>query len=60
MTVESLRERTLSSDEHLSSDELDILLSLEEENSRRGHFVRIFPDVEAFQHVDSFFEVKRY
>jgi hypothetical protein len=48
MTVESLRERNLSGDEQLSSDEIDILLSLEEENARRGNFVLIFPDLEAF------------
>ena len=60
MTMERLRKGKLVGDEKLSSDELDILLGVEEEYARRGHFTRVYPDEEAFGQVDDFFEAKRY
>ena len=44
MTTEELKQKGgLHGSESLTNDELDMLLTLEEENSRRGNFQRIYP-----------------
>ena len=42
MNVEDLGDQ-LEGTEEFTEDEIDMLLELEEENSRRGHFERVFP-----------------
>lgn len=37
-----------------------MLLDLEEENCRKGNFIRVYPNVETAAEFDPFFEVKRY
>ena len=46
--------------ETLTEDEIDMLLDLEEENSRSGHFERIFPIESTMDYYSAFFENKRY
>lgn len=44
MTIDELkRNKGLSGSEHLTADEVNLFLDLEDENSRRGNFCRIFP-----------------
>lgn len=37
-----------------------MLLDLEEENCRKGNFIRAYPNLETAPDYDQFFEVKRY
>lgn len=61
MTLEELKyKKTLQGEETLSKDEIEMLLDLEEERSRKGNFEQVFPLVDNVQQYDRFFEVKRY
>ena len=42
--------------EDLTDDDYDVLADLEEENSRRGHFNRIFPLASNVDNYSNFFE----
>ena len=44
----------------MTEDEIDMLMELEEENSRRGHFERIFPEASNMAYYAQFFESKNY
>jgi hypothetical protein len=44
----------------MTNDELDMLLTLEEEHARRGNFQRIYPLVNNVQQFEQFFQTKRY
>lgn len=61
MTLEELKYKDkLNGKEDLTKDELDMLLDLEEEFSRRGNFQRVFPLASNVHFYEKFFEVKRY
>jgi len=47
MTLEELKyKKGLVGTEELSNDEIEMILELEEEHSRRGNFIRVYPLVE--------------
>ena len=50
----------LDGTEKLTKDELEMLMDLDEEFMRRGHFNRIFPSASLAFHYDNYFEFKRY
>jgi hypothetical protein len=50
----------LDGTEKLTKDELEMLMDLDEEFMRRGHFNRIFPSASLAFHYENFFEYKRY
>ena len=59
--LETLRShKPLRGNEELTKDEVDMLLELEEEYARRGHFQRVYPLQSNVQHYEQFFENKRY
>jgi hypothetical protein len=61
MSFEELKYKTgLTGNEELTKDELEMLLELEEEFSRRGNFHRVYPLMTNVQFYEKFFEVKRY
>jgi hypothetical protein len=51
---------TLNGKEKLSEDEIDMLLTFEEENSRRGNFTRVFPLASNLQYFEKYFETRHY
>ena len=51
MSLEQLKYRkNLTGSEQLTKDEIDMLLDLEEENYRKGNFVRAFPNESAYNY----------
>ncbi len=61
MSIDQLSKKgQLMGNEKLTDDELDMLLELEEEESRRGNFERIFPLSSSINHYSKFFETVRY
>lgn len=46
--------------EKLSKDEIELLMDLDEEFMRRGHFTRIFPVSHKAFFYEPYFEYKRY
>lgn len=50
----------LTGKEHLSKDELEMLMDLDEEFMRRGNFKRIFPLSSNVAYYEPFFESRRY
>ena len=51
---------TLNGKENLSEDEIDVLLTFEEENTRRGNFTRVFPLASNLQYFEKYFEKRHY
>ena len=63
MTIQDLMikdDGKLKGYESLTQDEINMLIELEEENSRRGNFERIFPAESNMDYYSKFFECKRY
>jgi len=61
MTYATIKENgSLDGTEKLTKDELEMLMDLDEEFMRRGHFNRIFPSSSLAFHYENFFEFKRY
>ena len=61
MTIDALRDNEgLTGEEQLTKDELEMLMDLEEEFSRRGNFLRVYPLASNVKFYEKFFEVKRY
>ena len=61
MTLEELLyKKKFTGGEQLTRDEIDMLLDIEEENHRRGHFDRVYPQPELLEPYEKFFEAKRY
>lgn len=61
MAIEDLRNNEgLTGEEHLTKDELEMLMDLEEEFTRRGNFQRVYPLASNVKFYEKFFEVKRY
>ena len=51
MSLEQLKyHKNLTGSEQLTKDEIDMLLDLEEENYRKGNFVRAFPNESAYNY----------
>jgi hypothetical protein len=50
----------LTGNEVLTPDEIEMLLDLEDEESRMGNFERVFPLESNVQSFEKYFEVKRY
>lgn len=60
MTLEQLKynKGQLTGNEKLTGDEIEMLLDVEDEDNRRGNFVRAYPNKDvSYEHL---FEVKRY
>lgn len=59
MTLEQLKyNKGLNGSETLTLDEIEMLLDLEDEDNRKGNFVRAYPNKHvSYEHL---FEVKRY
>jgi hypothetical protein len=61
MTLEELKyKKTLTGNEVLTADEIEMLLDLEDEASRMGNFERVFPLQSNVLSFEKYFEVKRY
>ena len=61
LSIEELIQKVkLNGKETLSEDEIDMILTLEEEYSRRGNFTRVYPLASNLQYFDKYFEPKRY
>lgn len=61
LTIEDLKNNEgLTGEEQLSKDELEMLMDLEEEQTRRGNFQRVYPLASNVKFYEKFFEVKRY
>ena len=61
MTYGLLREKgSLDGTEKLTKDELEMLMDLDEEWMRRGHFHRCFPNAQSGDYYEPLFEYKRY
>ena len=61
MTLEELKyKQTLSGDEKLTLDELEVILDLEDENSRMGNFEKVYPLAENVVQYGKYFEIQRY
>ena len=61
MTLEELKyKKDLTGNEALNQDEVEMLLDLEDEGARMGHFQRVFPLKSNVAQFEKFFEVKRY
>ena len=58
--LEQLEKGQLRGNEELSEDEVGVLMDLEDEQSRRGNFERIFPDPSNQAYYVQFFESIRY
>jgi len=61
MTMEEIEKvRALTGEEHLTADELNMLMDHEDEFARKGNFSRVFPLAANVDYYEKFFEVKRY
>ncbi len=61
MTMEEIDKiRTLTGEEDLTADELNMLMDHEDEFARKGNFSRVFPLAANVDYYEKFFEVKRY
>jgi len=59
-TTEELENIEFRGNEDLTSDEIGVLMDLEDEQSRRGNYERIFPDASNTEYYIQFFKCKRY
>jgi hypothetical protein len=61
MTLDELdRLRSMTGEEDLTVDELNMLMDHEDEFARKGNFARVFPLAANVDYYEKFFEVKRY